>query len=103
MEYLEGYHETVNEVENLGEDEALEFMWTLNGLLSAGYEQSEDHVERAVYHRFSGILEEADGAEDLANKTEDLHTEYYTRADEKAKYVEDVVTNMYQQALESVE
>lgn len=99
MEQLEEYNGTLEEVKNLDEIDGLNFMWSLDELLDHALEQAPAE-EKPVYARFYPILEEADDTSELADMTEDLHTEFYSHGNEKAEYVQDVVTGLYQEALE---
>lgn len=101
MEYLKEYRETLEQVENLDEMEGIKFMWQLDELLDQAFEQAPAE-EKPVYAKFYPVLEDSDDAHELADLTEDLHTEFYSHGSEKAEYVQDVVTGLYQEALERI-
>ncbi len=101
MEQLEEYREVLEQVEDLDEHDGLKFMWNLDELLEHALEQA-DSEEKEVYGKFYPLLAEADDHGELVDRTEDLYTEFYTRGNSQSKYVEDVVTGLYQEALDRI-
>ncbi len=101
MEQLEEYREVLEQVEELDRQEGLKFMWNLDELLEHALDQAEPE-EKEVYGKFYPLLMESDDHEELVDRTEDLYTEFYTHADSQTEYVEDVVTGLYQEALDRI-
>lgn len=101
MEHLEEYRGTLEEVGKLDELDGIKFMWNLDELLDQAFEQAPAE-EKPVYAKFYPLLEDADDTGELADMTEDLHTEFYSHGNERAEYVQDVVTGLYQEALDRI-
>jgi hypothetical protein len=101
MTQLEEYHKVLEEVGELDEREGVQFMWELEDLLKSALETGPAE-EKHVYAKFYPMLHDADNTQELADMTEDLHTEFYTHGDNNAKYVQDVVNGLYQEALDRV-
>jgi len=101
MKQLEEYREVLEQVEELDEREGLMFMWNLNELLEHALEQAPTE-EKQVYAKFYPMLANSDNHEELVNRTEDLYTQFYTHGDSRTEYAEDVVTGLYQGALDRI-